>query len=395
MFAQTVGIKVLGNLNEFIRTNMLEENDAEAEFSQLRELYDNLLSAHKAIEKAREQASLLHPILENGALYHQAAQGLTETETLQAHIAYYFAHQKTNLYTIARQDLESDILRKNNQIEDTRRVVAELGLQRDELTVSISGNKAYEQLQQLERNIKQGEEERGNRQQRANSYNKLAESINWKTDPLEKQFYQGLEDAKKGIAQAETEYQKLEEKEFELKTQFDKTQQVLTDQKAQLVSLQQRKNRVPIEYVAMREQLIKKLNILERDLPFVAELIKTNDETWENAVERLFRPLALTLLVKDEHLEAISRYVQQYDVKGKIFYQKLEKNAQNTEGVGKLEKHSILQKIEVKKGSDFTTDLEGFLKANYNYRCVEGVADLQRYAQSITEKGLIKRPKSL
>jgi uncharacterized protein YPO0396 len=32
LFAHTVGIKVLGNLNEFIRTNMLEETDIEEEF---------------------------------------------------------------------------------------------------------------------------------------------------------------------------------------------------------------------------------------------------------------------------------------------------------------------------------------------------------------------------
>ena len=188
LFAQTVGIKVLGNLNEFIRTNMLEENDAETEFSQLRELYDNLLTAHKAIEKAREQAALLQPLLENGQSYHTATKELSEAEELQEQIAYFFAHQKATLYTTARQDLDNDILRKGNQIEDTRRVISQLALQRDELTVSISGNKAYEQLQQLERNIKQAEEDRTNREQRAKNYNKLGEFLTWKIDPSEKQL---------------------------------------------------------------------------------------------------------------------------------------------------------------------------------------------------------------
>ena len=397
LFAQTVGIKVLGNLNDFIRTNMLEENDAETEFSQLRELYDNLLTAHKAIEKAREQAALLEPILENSKAYHIATDELSETQELQDLIAFYFAQQKVTLYGNAKQELENDILRKGNQIEDTRRMMGELGLQRDELTVSISGNKAYEQLQQLERNIKQAEEDSNNRQKRANAYNKLAESLTWKSDPLEKQFYQGLEDAKKGISQAETDVQVLEDKEFEIKTKFDQTQQLFTEQKAHVASLLQRKNRVPLEQVTIREQLIKKLNIAETHLPFVAELIKATDADWEPTIERLFRPLGLTLLVKEEHLEAVSRYMQQNDLEGKIAYQKMGKNTPNTdlsrdnrEGGVKLEKQSILQKIEVKKGTDFTTSLEVFLHENYNFRCVEGVADLQRYPQSLTEKGLIK-----
>ena len=388
LFAQTVGIKVLGNLNEFIRTNMLEENDAETEFSQLRELYDNLLTAHKAIEKAREQAALLAPILENSISYQKANVDLIETTDLQEVIASFFAQQKVNLYTIARQELENDVLRKSNQMEDTRRVIGEFGLQRDELTVSISGNKAYEQLQQLERSILQAEEDRTKRQNRANVYNKLAESLTWKNDPSEKQFYQGLEDAKKGILQIETDVELLENKEFVIKTDLEKTQNVLSEQKTQLLSLQQRKNRVPIEQVQIRENIVKKLDLLEQNLPFVAELLKVTDEVWEQNIERLLRPLALTLLVKEENLEAVNQYLNRNDLKGKIFIQKIEKNP--TISSEKLEKHSILQKIEVKKGTDFTVGLEAFLRENYNFRCTEGVAEMQRFDKALTERGLIK-----
>jgi uncharacterized protein YPO0396 len=377
-------------LNEFIRTNMLEENDAETEFSNLRELYDNLLTAHKAIEKAREQAALLEPILENSELYRKSNVELTETAELQALIAYYFAQQKVLLYNTAQQELESDILRKSNQIEDTRRIIAEFGLQRDELNVSISGNKAYEQLQQLERNIKQAEQDLGERQKRANLYNKLVESVDWKQNPLEKAFYLGLEDAKKGIALAETEVHLLEEKEFVVKTELDKMQQLLTDQKAQLLSLQQRKNRVPIEQINIRTALIAKLNIPENQVPFAAELLKINDADWELTGEKLLRPLALTLLVKEENIDAVSRYVQQNDLEGKIFYLKLVKNAAYTEGSPKLSKSSILQKIEVRKGSDFTTELEVYLHQNYNYQCVNGIAELLRTDYGLTDKGLIK-----
>ena len=83
------------------------------------------------------------------------------------------------------------------------------------------------------------------------------------------------------------------------------------EQKAHLNSLLQRKNRVPIEQINIREQLIKKLNIAESNLPFVAELIRVTDTEWEPAIERLFRNLGLTLLVKEEHIDAVSRYMQQ------------------------------------------------------------------------------------
>ena len=396
LFAQTVGIKVLGNLNEFIRTNMLEENDAETEFSQLRELYDNLLTAHKAIEKAREQAALLEPILENSNAYQLANQELSETEILQTQIAYFFAHQKATLYNIAKQELENDVLRKNNQIEDTRRVIGELGLQRDELTVSISGNKAYEQLQQLERNIRQADEERNTRQKRADVYNKWAEKLTWKADPSEKQFYQGLEDAKKGIEKADLELQQSQDAFFEIKRKFDETELDLTEQKSQINSLLQRKNRVPMAQIRIREHLLKKLNLTENNLPFVAELMKVTDEAWETAAERLFRPLALTMLVKNEHLEAVANYIQKQDLEGKFSFLNLDNQLVTKEKTKekKLEEYSILQKIEIKKGSDFTTSLDGFLRQNYNYRCVEGVAELNRHELAINEHNLIKAAKT-
>jgi uncharacterized protein YPO0396 len=388
LFAQTVGIKVLGNLNEFIRTNMLEENDAEAEFSQLRELYDNLLTAHKAIEKAREQAALLAPILENSKSYQQFTQELREIEALQAQIAYYFADQKQQLYRVAQQELEGDLLRKNNQIEDTRRNVAEYALQRDELTISISGNKAYEQLQQLERNIKQAEKDQATRQNRANNYNKLAESLTWKSDPTEKQFYQGLEDAKKGIDLCAQEMQQLEDKELDTKIKFDQTKQLLTEQKAELLSLQQRKNKLPVEQIEIRAQILKKLNLLEKDLPFAAELLKITDETQENNAERLLRNLGLTLLVKEENLEALSRFVQAQDWKGKVAFLKLEKN--KVIASEKLPKNTILHHIEVRKGTDFTTNLQGYLHTHYNYLLINDIAETLRIEKSLTNKGLIK-----
>ena len=49
-----------------------------------------------------------------------------------------------------------------------------------------------------------------------------------------------------------------------------------------------------------------------------------------------------------------------------------------------------MHKIEVKKGSDFTTELEVYLRQNYNYSCVVGVAEMQRSDYALTDSGLIK-----
>lgn len=390
LFAQTVGIKVLGNLNEFIRSNMLEENDAEAAFSGLRELYNNLLSAHKAIEKAREQANLLQPIVENSKVYAQNVQELNEIELLQSQSLHFFAQQKANLYSVAGQELEHDILRKTNQVENNRLIINELSLQRDELNIAVSSNKVYEQLKQLERNIQQSEEEAKRRQQRASVYQKLAQALDWKTEVSEKQFYQYLEDAQKQILQGDEEMHVLEEKEYEIKREYDELRNVLSQQKEELNSLLQRKNRLPIEQVNIRQKIVKKLHVSENELPFVAELLKVNDESWERAIENLLRPLGLTLLVKPEYIEDITKYVHQNNLEGKISYEVMPIKNRATERGKKMPKHDILNKLEVKNGTDFTTFLEVYLLENYNFKCVGTISDLQHCDFAVTEKALIK-----
>ena len=69
LFNQVVGVKVLEDLDEFIRTNMLEEykednENAEEKFIKLKSSFTTLIDAKTNIEKAKEQIEQLKPINE-------------------------------------------------------------------------------------------------------------------------------------------------------------------------------------------------------------------------------------------------------------------------------------------------------------------------------------------
>jgi uncharacterized protein YPO0396 len=59
LFNQVVGVKVLDDLDEFIRNNMLENLDAENEYLQLKASFVTLMEAKINIEKAKEQINQL------------------------------------------------------------------------------------------------------------------------------------------------------------------------------------------------------------------------------------------------------------------------------------------------------------------------------------------------
>ena len=66
LFYQTVSLKSIGNLTDFIRTHMLDAPALEDRIRGLVEGFANLNAAHEAVLKARRQVELLTPIRDDG-----------------------------------------------------------------------------------------------------------------------------------------------------------------------------------------------------------------------------------------------------------------------------------------------------------------------------------------
>ena len=64
LFHQTVSMKAVDNLNDFVRSHMLEPFDTKAQVSSLVGHFEDLARAHEAVVRARDQLQLLTPIVE-------------------------------------------------------------------------------------------------------------------------------------------------------------------------------------------------------------------------------------------------------------------------------------------------------------------------------------------
>ena len=71
LFHQTVSMKSVGNLNDFVRTHMLEPFDAADWTNRLVDHFDDLTQAHEAVLKARTQLTLLEPLLADCDTYDE------------------------------------------------------------------------------------------------------------------------------------------------------------------------------------------------------------------------------------------------------------------------------------------------------------------------------------
>src|SRR5690606_3197205 len=64
LLAKTAGIKVLGDLNAFIRDHMLDEHNMEETFDQLKKEYADIAETQQTLEKVTCQEQMLMPLLE-------------------------------------------------------------------------------------------------------------------------------------------------------------------------------------------------------------------------------------------------------------------------------------------------------------------------------------------
>ena len=97
LFNQTVGMKVLGDLDEFIRLNMLEESTAEEDFKKLMQQYQTLLTSFQALEKAQTQVDLLKPIYDLSHEYEKLKAEISNKENQKRLLEPWFTQQQTRL----------------------------------------------------------------------------------------------------------------------------------------------------------------------------------------------------------------------------------------------------------------------------------------------------------
>src|SRR5690606_29691506 len=108
LFNQTVTIKEIGQLNDFVRQHMLEKTDTQEKIGQLQEHYENLMLAYQAMQKAEHQLALLRPLADEARKYEAAQAEIDVLRGCQEAIPVYFAGKKWQLLKTAMAEAQHD-----------------------------------------------------------------------------------------------------------------------------------------------------------------------------------------------------------------------------------------------------------------------------------------------
>lgn len=392
LFSQTIGLKVLGNLDEFVRYQMLEESEAEVEFQRVKSYFKTLNDAHKAIEKAFRQIELLQPIREKAILLSDYKLECLRFENHWKAAPLWFANRHEQLIEQFISDRSNEITQLEESATTQESDIERLNDQERDLDLQIKNDEVGKQISVLERRIKDLEGDKVEREKELEHYNELSETLGLEINPRTKElFVSQLKEAKIRKKKAGDDYELIDQDRI---TAFAKKQSLDAEFEQvtiELNSLRSQRNNITGVPARIRGEIISFVNATEKEIPFIGELIKVKNDSkeWEPAIERLLHNFALRLLVPAEYYQQVNSYVNDNNLKGRIVYHKFN----NKDIIPVILRHQqgneLIHKLEF-KNSEVAGWIKSEIENNFDYVCTNDIEEFRLLSKALLKTGLIK-----
>jgi uncharacterized protein YPO0396 len=391
LFHQTVSLKSVGNLTEFVRTHMLEPCNIASRIEALIAHFDDLTRAHEAVLKAKRQVAMLTPLIADCDQYTDLEKSCTHLRSCREALRPWFAGIKLGLLNQRISKLTEELTHHSSQIEQLKEVKSSQQTQERELRRNIAEN-GGDRIERLADTIKQHEEERDRRLKKSKRYNKLVEGVGLTPGKNSDSFLNLQQNLLTLREKTENRESLIQNEINELQVQFAGKQQELQELTDEIKSLKARRSNINARQVAMRSSCCLALKLPEEDMVFVGELIQVKEEeqNWEGAIERLLHNFGLSLLVPDIHYAKVANWVDRTHLKARLVYFRVRPGAQTN--VPELHPDSLAHKVLIKTESPFYDWIERELVRRFDVACCTNQDQFRRETKAISRAGQIKMP---
>jgi len=400
LFHQTVSLKSVGNLNDFVRTHMLEPVDAGDRVRAIIAHFEDLTKAHEAVTRAREQLDALAPLVATADKYDAALARRAAEERQRDAVRLFFAELRIALLTAQIQAQQAMRERKQQHLSDAEKQRGDLTGTRDGL-IADRARAGGDRVTELEREIvharAQAEERRGRRAgfddridlaglapvTDAAGFATLAVTLSGRSADLTGR--------KRSLG---TDRDAIVGELGDLQRQSEST-------RTELASLAGRTSNLPASQFDVRAQLCADLGIDEAELPFAGELLDVAEEfaDWRGAAERVLHGFALSMLVPQRHYPRVAAWVNEHRlthrrgdgrvVGSRLVYERVSERRvrlQPSDARGAL---LLTHTIEIKQGPlrDYLADE---LVRRADYVCVDSVEEFRSEHRAVTRQGQVR-----
>ncbi|WP_094227777.1 ATP-binding protein [Methanolobus psychrotolerans] len=391
LFFQTVSMKSIGKLTEFMRDHMLEETDFRKEIEAMINNYNDLTTSYELVQKAKKQINQLEPMVKDIGKYEETSQKINELQEYLNYLPFFFADRKYGLLKKAIESSTKDMDTLTGQITQKTEIIGQLRNSENETSIALHQNIEGQRIEQLKREITDLDKTKALKSKKREEYYKLCSSIGISPADDEHTFKKSIDTANQLLLQVDEDLERKQDERSKAFASREKLQSEYNIHESELKSLSQRKTKIPGKNLSIRNSILENCSLKGIELPFIGELIqvKPSEKEWEGALERLLHNFGLSILVSEDHYKTISKYVNQNDLKGRLVYFRVPASASSilTNEPGKT---SVVNKLEIKADSAFHSWVKNELIDKFDFACCDSIEQFQEESKSITKNGQIK-----
>jgi uncharacterized protein YPO0396 len=380
VFNQTVAVKDIRSLTEFIRYHMLEASDWQDRIDDILNHFQQLSDSHRMLVDAREQAEALQPVVAAGVDYQHLKAALDVRERVERASEAFFRTRTAQLFRQVREQRQADGEAMTREIAQTTHDLEQCDDQIRRVRNDID-HAGGERLRSLPFLIQQKEQDSRRRRERAERYHRslikagLDQAVE---DP-------GTFDAMaRRLAELRVEIDELvqstDQSRFENALRSHELNQRREDLEREIDALSARRSNIPESYLRIRKDLCQALGIEPGELPFAAELmmLKPEESRWQSATETALRSFGLSLLVPSAHYRQVSTYLSQSrlaDASGRgqrlVYHRVGEISAAAQELIQSAAPGSLIHKLEFAREHTLSEWVRAEIAQRFNYHCCE------------------------
>lgn len=389
LFHQTVSMKSVGNLTDFVRDHMLEAFPVEARIDALIAHFDDLNRAHEAVLKAKAQIAQLTPLSGDCDRHRELLGQVEQLRSCREALRPWFAQLKGELLEKRIDHLQADLDKLASRLARLMDEKRSQLLRRDEITHAIAAS-GGNRIEQIKADSARQQQLRNERMRRADQYDGLAAKVGLPGGSDEGTFGANRRVIDDGQARCVDQRDEFQNRLTEAGVTLRELGRQHGELSTELESLRRRRSNIPSQMLRVRETLCDALGIAADALPFVGELIQVREEegAWEGAAERLLHNFGLSLLVPEAHYAEVAAWADRTHVGSRLVYYRVRSSVVPEQR--SLQPHSLVRKLSIKPESAFYQWIEAELARRFDYACCENLEQFRREKLAVTRNGQVK-----
>ena len=389
LFYQTVSMKSVGNLTDFVRNHMLEKQPIEKTIDDICIHFFNLDQAHKSVLKAKDQIKQLQPIHDAYNHYCQHQKTAAHQKKLFEQLPIYFALIKQKLYKQRVTENEQKLAKLLGRIKRANDELERKTSEEKSLEKAILEN-GGQRIADLKNQIEQKTIEQKRRKKNATNYKLYCNDAKLDFAQNEQQFQSNIIQAKQQKSDTENSLQLVQGEATDNEILIREKQTQEKEINKELLSLKKQPSNIFHKNLVIREKLCLALGVKTNDLPFAGELIQVREkqQKWQGAIERVMHNYALSLLVPEKLYHQVADYVNKTHLGGRLVYFKTQEHSRASNVPD--DKTMLYHKLQFNTDSGFYDWLRADIIHRFKYHCCEDLISFKKHSHALSLFGQIK-----